>query len=196
MPQEIEHKYLVRLEDWNPTTAGVLYRQGYLSSVKERVVRVRIAEEQAYLTIKGRMRGITRLEFEYLIPVSDAATMLDLLFERPLIEKTRYREAFGGRTWDIDVFHGDNEGLVVAEVEVTSESERVEAPPWLGREVSSDPRYSIPTSSATPTKIGVPQGDSGRGRRGRTPFRRDGYPYPGGREILQTSFCSVLRCRG
>ena len=122
MPQEIEHKYLVRLEDWKPTTAGVLYRQGYLSSVKERVVRVRIAEEQAYLTIKGLMRGITRLEFEYAIPVSDAATMLDLLCERPLIEKTRYRESFGGRTWDIDVFHGDNEGLVVAEVEVTGGS--------------------------------------------------------------------------
>ena len=141
MPQEIERKYLVRLQHWKPTTAGVLYRQGYLSSVKERVVRVRIAEEQAYLTVKSLMRGVTRLEFEYAIPVSDAATMLDLLCERPLIEKTRYREAFGGRTWDIDVFHGDNEGLVVAEVEVTSESERVEAPPWLGREVSSDPRY-------------------------------------------------------
>jgi adenylate cyclase len=67
--------------------------------------------------------------------------MLDLLCERPLIEKTRYREAFGGRTWEIDVFHGDNEGLVVAEVEVAAESERVQAPPWLGREVSNDPRY-------------------------------------------------------
>ena len=132
MPQEIEYKYLVRLEDWKPTTAGVLYRQGYLSSVKERVVRVRIAGEQAHLTIKGLMRGVTRLEFEYAIPVPDAATMLDLLCER---------EAFGGRTWEIDVFHSDNEGLVVAEVEVTGESERVEAPPWLGREVSSDPRY-------------------------------------------------------
>jgi len=105
------------------------------------VDRVLTAEEQAYLTVKSLMRGVTRLEFEYAIPVSDAATMLDLLCERPLIEKTRYREAFGGRTWDIDVFHGDNEGLVVAEVEVTSESERVEAPPCLGREVSSDPRY-------------------------------------------------------
>ena len=141
MPQEIERKYLVRLEHWKPTTAGVLYRQGYLSSVKERVVRVRIAGEQAYLTIKGLMRGVTRLEFEYAIPVPDAATMLDLLCERPLIEKTRYREAFGGRTWEIDVFHGDNEGLVVAEVEITAESEPVQAPPWLGREVSSDPRY-------------------------------------------------------
>jgi adenylate cyclase len=105
------------------------------------VVRVRIAREQAYLTIKGLMHGVTRLEFEYTIPVSDAVTMLDLLCERPLIEKTRYREAFGGRTWEIDVFHGDNEGLVVAEVEVTGESERVQAPPWLGREISSDPRY-------------------------------------------------------
>jgi CYTH domain len=73
MPQEIERKYLVRLEHWKPTAAGVLYRQGYLSSVKERVVRVRIAGEQAYLTIKGLMRGVTRLEFEYAIPVSDAA---------------------------------------------------------------------------------------------------------------------------
>jgi len=99
MPQEIERKYLVRLEHWKPTAAGVLYRQGYLSSVKERVVCVRIAGEQAHLTIKGLMRGVTRLEFEYAIPVSDAATMLDLLCERPLIEKTRYREAFGGRTW-------------------------------------------------------------------------------------------------
>src|ERR1700722_1917843 len=141
MPQEIEHKYLVRLEDWKPTTAGVLYRQGYLSSVKERGGRVRIAEEPAYLTVKSLMRGVTRLEFEYAIPVSDAATMLDLLCERPLIEKTRYREAFGGRTWDIDVFHGDNEELVVAEGEVTSESHSVQAPPWLGHEVSSDPRY-------------------------------------------------------
>ena len=141
MPQEIERKYLVRLQHWEPTTAGALYQQGYLSSVKERVVRVRIAGEQAYLTIKGLMHGVTRLEFEYAIPVSDAATMLDLLCERPLIEKTRYREAFGGMTWEIDVFHGDNEGLVVAEVEVTAESEPVQAPPWLGREVSSDPRY-------------------------------------------------------
>jgi CYTH domain-containing protein len=95
MPQEIERKYLVRLQHWKPTTAGVLYRQGYLSSVKERVVRVRVAGEQGYLTIKGLMRGVTRLDFEYAIPVPDAATMLDLLRERPLIQKTRYREAFG-----------------------------------------------------------------------------------------------------
>jgi adenylate cyclase len=141
MPQEIEHKYLVRIEDWKPTTAGVLYRQGYLSSVKELVVRVRIAGEQAFLTVKGLTRGVTRLEFEYAIPVSDAATMLDLVCERPLIEKTRYRELFGGMTWEIDVFHGDNDGLVIAEVEVVGESERIQPPPWIGSEVSNDPRY-------------------------------------------------------
>ena len=141
MPQEIEHKYLVRLDVWQPTEQGVLYRQGYLSTVEERVVRVRIAGERAYLTIKGAAHGITRLEFEYAIPVADAATMLDLLCERPLIEKTRYRQSFGGKTWEIDVFHGDNAGIVVAEVEVASESEPVELPPWLGHEVSDDPRY-------------------------------------------------------
>lgn len=141
MPQEIEHKYLVRLDVWKPTESGVLFRQGYLSTAEQRVVRVRIAGERAYLTIKGSAHGITRPEFEYAIPVADAATMLDLLCERPLIEKTRYCQSFGGKTWEIDVFHGDNAGLVVAEVEVASESEQIEPPPWLGREVSSDPRY-------------------------------------------------------
>lgn len=87
MSQEIERKYLVRLDVWKPTNAGVLYRQGYLSSVEERSVRVRIAGEQAYLTIKGPTYGITRLEFEYAIPVADAAMMLNLLCQHPLIEK-------------------------------------------------------------------------------------------------------------
>jgi adenylate cyclase len=141
MSQEIERKYLVRLDVWKPTNAGVLYRQGYLSSVEERSVRVRIAGEHAYLTIKGPTYGITRLEFEYAIPVADAAMMLNLLCQHPLIEKTRHRQPFAGKIWEIDVFHGDNAGLVVAEVEVASESEQFEPPPWLGREVSADPRY-------------------------------------------------------
>jgi CYTH domain-containing protein len=150
MAHEIEHKYLVK--DWKPTAAGVLYRQGYLSSVKERVVRVRIAGAEAFLTVKGPTHGVTRLEFEYAIPVPDAATMLDLLCEHPLIEKTRYREAFAGRTWEIDVFHGDNDGLVVAEVEVADESDPVQPPPWLGREVSNDPRYFNSNLSSNPYK--------------------------------------------
>ena len=116
MPSEIEHKYLVLKEAWTPQASGVLYRQGYLSSTKERVVRVRIAGDRAYLTVKGPTTGVTRLEFEYPIPINDAATMLEHLCERPLIEKTRYREEFEGHRWEIDVFYGDNCGLVIADI--------------------------------------------------------------------------------
>lgn len=152
MPLEIEHKYLVNLELWKPQTAGVLYRQGYLSSVKERVVRVRIAGDKAFLTVKGLTVGIERSEFEYSIPLEDAAAMLDRLCERPLVEKTRYREAHGSRTWEIDVFHGENDGLVVAEIEVASADEAISLPPWAGAEVSSDPRYFNSNLATNPYK--------------------------------------------
>ena len=159
MPQEIEHKYLVRLEIWKPSEPGVLYRQGYLSTAEERVVRVRIAGALAFLTVKGPAHGITRLELEYPIPMADAAMMLDLLCERPLIEKTRYRQLVAGKTWEIDVFHGDNTGLVVAEVEVASESEPIEPPPWLGPEVSNDPRYFNSNLISNPYKNWRAPGD-------------------------------------
>ena len=140
MPQEIEHKYLVRLDVWQPTEQGVLYRQGYLSTVEERVVRVRIAGERAYLTIKGAAHGITRLEFEYAIPVADAATMLDLLRERP------YREdPIPPIVWREDM---ENRCLPRRQCRHRRRrgggrggSEPVELPPWLGHEVSDDPRY-------------------------------------------------------
>jgi len=135
MATEIERKYLVNIELWRPFGAGVLYRQGYLSSVKERVVRVRIAGDSGFLTIKGTTTGLSRLEFEYPIPREDAAVVIDKLCERPIIEKTRHRESFAGRTWEIDVFHGDNEGLVVAEVEVANPAESIALP--LGREPKS-----------------------------------------------------------
>ena len=141
MAAEIEHKYLVQPALWTPTTLGVPYCQGYLSSVKERVVRVRIAGDKAYLTVKGLTIGFTRLEFEYPIPVPDATAMLDQLCERPLIQKTRYREEYQGHVWEIDEFHGDNEGLIIAEIEVAGQSERYAIPPWAGAEVSNDPRY-------------------------------------------------------
>src|SRR6516165_4308327 len=108
MPNEIEHKYLVRRNVWKPSTPGVLYRKGYLSSATERVVRVRIAGDKAYLTVKGITTGVTPLEFEYAIPIADATTMLDKLCEQPLIEKTRYREEFQGHVWEVDELHGDN----------------------------------------------------------------------------------------
>lgn len=141
MPHEIERKYLVDRGRWTPQGAGVHLVQGYLSSQPERTVRVRIAGDAAKLTIKGITTGITRIELEYDIPTIDAKLMLDTLCERPLIDKHRYTEDVAGRTWEIDIFHGDNDGLLIAEVELASETDTVELPAWAGREVSDDPRY-------------------------------------------------------
>ncbi len=140
MGHEIERKYVVDPARWTPQGPGTPYRQGYLSSHPERVVRVRIAGDHAFLTIKGKTAGITRVEHEYPIPLADATELLALC-EAPLVEKTRHAEQHGGMTWEIDVFHGANAGLVMAEVELESETQRVEAPPWAVREVSDDPRY-------------------------------------------------------
>ena len=141
MATEIEHKYLVRTDLWRPAGPGVLYRQGYLSSASARVVRVRVAGDRAFLTVKGPSAGLARAEFEYPIPLDDAGAMLTALCEQPIIEKTRHRENVAGRIWEIDVFHGANEGLVLAEVEVAHEADSVALPPWAGAEVSADPRY-------------------------------------------------------
>ncbi len=141
MATEIERKFLVTGADWKPSAPGVLYRQGYLSSAKERVVRVRTEGARGVLTIKGLTTGIARLEFEYEIPRKDAERLLDELCERPLIEKTRYRVPAGSVTWEIDEFHGDNAGLIVAEVELEREDQPFDRPAWLGAEVSGDPRY-------------------------------------------------------
>jgi len=141
MAKEIERKFLVTVASWTPKDEGTYYKQGYLSSNKERIVRIRIAGAHAMITIKGLTRGVSRTEFEYAVPVEDAHAMLDELCEQPVIEKQRHREAYGGHTWEIDVFHGQNEGLVVAEIELGSEQEPFERPPWAGAEVSADPRY-------------------------------------------------------
>jgi CYTH domain-containing protein len=141
MGLEIERKFLVIGTAWQTLAAGALTRQGYLSSAAERTVRVRIAGDQGFLTVKGKSHGLSRAEFEYAIPVEDAAAMLDGLCEKPLIEKTRYRVPFGAHTWEVDEFHGANAGLVVAEVELASADDEPALPPWVGREVSLDPRY-------------------------------------------------------
>lgn len=141
MGKEIERKYLVNLAAWKPKDAGIHFKQGYLNSQKERVVRVRIEGDRAKLTIKGMTTGVTRAEFEYDIPVCDASELLDNLCEQPLIDKHRHKEMHGGKTWEIDVFHGLNQGLVVAEIELQTEDETVELPDWAVMEVSSDPRY-------------------------------------------------------
>jgi adenylate cyclase len=141
MAHEIERKYLVDTSRWIPRDPGEHLVQGYLSAHPERVVRVRVAGASAKLTIKGKTTGITRVELEYDIPLADAKLMLDTLCQRPLIDKHRHREVVGGRTWEIDVFHGDNDGLVLAEVELEREDDAIELPPWAGAEVSHDPRY-------------------------------------------------------
>ena len=156
MAIEIEHKYLVKAGLWHPDGAGQVYRQGYLSSAKDRVVRVRIAGDRGFLTIKGSSDGLSRLEFEYPVPLADAAVMLDTLCERPIIEKTRHREMFAGRLWEIDVFHGDNDGLIVAEVEVADAADIVIPPPWAGLEVSDDPRYFNNNLAGKPFKTWSP----------------------------------------
>lgn len=142
MSREIERKFLVIPGAWRPNPArGTHYRQGYLSSDPARTVRVRVAGNQGYLTVKGLTRGIERLEFEYPIPQADAEQLLDQLCPRPWIEKRRYHESYGGWIWEIDIFEGDNAGLIIAEVELTSASAPVVLPSWVGREVSDDPRY-------------------------------------------------------
>lgn len=141
MAREIERKFLVQGTEWKRNGPGVAFRQGYLCATVERVVRVRLEGTQGLLTVKGPTLGTTRLEFEYDIPYADAACMLDELCERPLIEKTRFTVSVGRHVWEIDEFHGDNAGLVVAEIELSAPDEPFERPPWLGREVSDDPRY-------------------------------------------------------
>jgi adenylate cyclase len=141
MAQEIERKFLLADDSWKPGALGVPYRQGYLCTDKERTVRVRIVGERGLLTVKGMTRGISRAEYEYDIPLQDAIQLLDDLCLRPLIEKTRYRVTHGDLTWEIDEFHGENAGLVVAEVELASTDQDVPMPDWVGEEVSGDPRY-------------------------------------------------------
>ena len=139
MGLEIERKFLVK-DTWRPEGEGVPMKQGYVAGGGPLIVRVRTAGGRAFLTLKGRTEGVTRAEFEYDVPVEDAEKILALA-GGPLIEKTRYRVPFGAHTWEIDVFAGANEGLVVAEIELAREDEIFEHPPWLGAEVSDDPRY-------------------------------------------------------
>ena len=149
MPREIERKFLVTSDAWRGRAAGVTYRQGYLSMVPERTVRVRTADGDAYLTVKGLTTDYRRLEFEYLIPLAEAEQMLALC-EGPLIEKTRFKIPHAGKIWEVDEFLGDNRGLIVAEVELSSSTEDVTVPDWIGAEVSGDPRYYNSNLAVTP----------------------------------------------
>jgi adenylate cyclase len=138
---EIERKFLVQGDAWKTLGEPVFFRQGYLSSHKERTVRVRIEGDRAVITIKGKSVGATRGEWEYPIPVPEAAELLDGLCEQPLIEKYRRRIAVGNHVWEVDEFLGANAGLVVAEIELGAEDEAFEKPDWVADDVTGDARY-------------------------------------------------------
>ena len=150
MAWEIERKFLLKDDSWRETAdEGVLMMQGYLAGGSgSPVVRIRIAGDRAFLTIKGKTSGITRSEFEYLVPLEDARFMLENLCGTRIIEKRRYH---CGR-WEIDEYFKDNQGLFTAEIELASPDETFEFPPWLGREISGDPAYTNGALSRKPWK--------------------------------------------
>ena len=141
MGMEIERKFLVRNNSWRVLASGTQYRQGYLNSAKERTVRVRTIDDKGFLTIKGITTGASRTEYEYEIPAADADAILSDLCEKPLIEKSRYKIDYEGFVWEVDEFFGENQGLIVAEVELESEDQKFEKPEWIGDEVTGDPKY-------------------------------------------------------
>jgi adenylate cyclase len=150
MAQEIERKFLIQDTSIVDSLAGERLTQGYLSHDKNATVRVRIAGTTGWLTIKGKTVGATRSEFEYPVPEEDARQMLDELCGAGVIDKTRYRLPQGELCWEIDVFHGDNDGLIVAEIELPSEDTPFDRPAWLGEEVTGDPRYYNSALSTNP----------------------------------------------
>jgi len=142
MPIEIERKYLLRNDDWKlAADQGTQYVQGYLVGSKAASVRVRVEGEKGFINIKSATLGVYRKEYEYPIPLDEAKELLITLCEQPLVEKTRYIVKHDGLEWEIDVFEGRNAGLIVAEVELESEDQKINLPAWCGKEVSEDPRY-------------------------------------------------------
>ena len=153
MGQEIEKKFLVINNLYKKEASSTHYRQGYLCTDSDRTVRIRLAGEKGFVTIKGKTVGCSRAEYEYEIPAADAASMLDTLCLHPLVEKIRYRhKGPDGKVWEIDEFLGENEGLVVAEIELADENEPFARPAWLGEEVTGDVRYYNSYLSQNPYK--------------------------------------------
>jgi len=143
MAIEIERKFWIKNKDWKVAAnapEGKVLKQGYLSTDKERTVRVRIYGTKGFLTIKGKSVGMTRAEFEYEIPVEDAIPLLKLCHQ-PIIEKVRYKIHLDNLIWEVDEFDGVNEGLILAEVELESEEQKVNIPSWAGEEVTGDIRF-------------------------------------------------------
>lgn len=141
MGVEVERKFLVDLQKIGKLENGAAIKQGYIPTGNKVAVRVRLKGNEAFLTLKGANKGATRSEYEYLIPVADAEAILGELCSGPVVTKTRYLKENAGHTWEIDVFHGENDGLIVAEVELEKEDEVVTLPDWAIEEVTGDAKY-------------------------------------------------------
>jgi len=142
MAVEIERKFLVDETLLPQLTNGYTIKQGYIQTAGLNTVRVRVRDDKAFLTLKSSSKGVTRLEFEYAIPLEDAEEMLENLCQKPFIDKKRYLIEHEGHTWELDIFEGDNKGLIVAEVELESEDEAFALPEWVKEEVTTDKRYA------------------------------------------------------
>jgi CYTH domain-containing protein len=149
MATEIERKFLLIAGRWKQGPEGRRMTQGYLSRDPDRTVRVRIVGEKAFMTIKSRRMGISRTEIEFPIALDHARDLMALCFQ-PVIDKTRHEVMHEGMLWEVDVFHGANEGLVVAEIELPAEDTPFSRPDWIGEEVSQDPRYTNSRLSEQP----------------------------------------------
>ena len=154
MGTEIERKYLVNHDKWNQLKKpkGEHYRQGYVFNDDDRAVRVRVTEKKAFITLKRSGKSnMSRHEFEYEIPVNDGEQLLKI-FTANGTEKLRYRIPAGKFTWEVDVFLGDNQGLIVAEIELEDEHDKFEKPDWLTQEVTDDNRYANSSLATKPYK--------------------------------------------
>ena len=140
MPLEIERKFLVISEDYQQNSESVYIKQAYLSADENMAIRVRIEKNQATINIKSKKSERVNHEFEYIIPMDEAISLIKMS-PYPIIEKTRYVVEYEGKAWEVDKFHADNDGLIVAEIELDNENEEFGMPPWLGEEVTADFRY-------------------------------------------------------
>ena len=142
MAIEIEHKFLLRNQNWRTEIyKSIIFKQGYLNSLPTSSIRIRISDDQAWLNIKSATIGNQRSEYEFESPYKDGLEIINQLCRKPIIEKTRHYVLNNGHVWEIDEFHGDNNGLIVAEIELVSQNIKFELPEWIGKEVTDDLRY-------------------------------------------------------
>lgn len=142
MQLEIERKFLLKSDDWRSLGVPVLYQQGYLLISESKTIRIRTIGNCGYLTVKSAAKGLSRLEFEYEIPISDANSLMNHLCEKPLIKKYRTKIKIDDLVWEVDEFLDDNKGLIIAEIELQHEDQKFILPEWIGKEVTGNYCYN------------------------------------------------------